>query len=158
MVWLTRRDSIDGSTRVNRDSELLHFNLKRNGFKLLEAGRMNTREKVVTFSDADIVGMENGAGIQNIVYFKRDVRILLIMTPSHWGLQRGFRLEQTIVNAVRTWLPHSDIRRHWSNATMKSNMCAGIADCKQAMGYKQNRPYVFKNWNSALAWIQHQLT
>jgi len=42
MLWLTRRDSMDGATRVNRESEFWYKSVQNLGFRLLEAGSMST--------------------------------------------------------------------------------------------------------------------
>lgn len=79
------------------------------------------------------------------------------MTPAHWGIQWGFKLEHTVANAVQTWLPRADIRRHWSNATKKVNLCKASAGCIMNKGFKQNRPYEFRDWKSSITWVQRQL-
>jgi hypothetical protein len=100
-IYISRRTWMHGDTsnigtnyttrrKLINEDELVEI-LKKNGFEEIFSENLNTIEKILLFNNADIVVGPIGGGLCNVLFSKKDCRLISINSPIFMDINERFK-------------------------------------------------------------------
>jgi hypothetical protein len=155
-TWLHGDTSNIGTNYTNRrklecENELVIF-LENQGIKEIFTEKLTTIEKIILFSNADLVIGSIGGGLCNLLFSKKDCKLITLCSPTFLEINSRFRFCFSKINTLyydNTFHVEKDFWKKWMR--VKSNNIIGeieeVLENELIILYTQNK---VAGWNSEM--------
>ena len=81
-IYIDRSDSINRHCKLINNNKVKEF-LRLQGFRILKLTKLSFKQQIEIFSNAKIIVAPHGAGLANIVFCKKNTKIIEIKPRNH---------------------------------------------------------------------------
>jgi len=155
-TWLHNNFSNIGTNyttrrKLNNEDELVDLLIK-NGYEEIFTENLSTIEKIITFANADVIVGAIGGGISNVLFSKKEAKLVALISPTFLDINNRFRYSLDCVNTIYFNKSSHVETEYWKKyMRIKSNDIIGeIEEVKERTLIISYTDEMVAGWNSKI--------